>query len=99
MITRIVKMTFKPEMVPSFLAVFAESSSYIRGFKGCKEMSLMQATHDPNIYYTYSIWESEEDLHHYRNSTRFREIWTATKACFAAAAEATSLQLIDAANQ
>lgn len=92
MITRIVKMTFDPSKVEDFLVVFYESSDYIRTFPGCIQMQLLNDINHPNIYYTYSQWESEEDLNNYRNSTRFREIWGKTKVNFSAKAEATSLK-------
>lgn len=95
MITRIVKMTFIPEKVDDFLKVFHESSSFIRSYPGCIQMQLLNDIHQPNVYYTYSHWESEEHLNHYRNSTLFREIWSKTKINFSAKAEATSLTLVD----
>lgn len=94
MITRIVKMTFDPAKVEDFLVVFHESSEYIRTFPGCIQMQLLNDINQPNIYYTYSQWESEEDLNHYRNSARFREIWGKTKVNFIEKAEAFSMKLI-----
>ena len=94
MITRIVKMTFIPEKVEDFLAVFHASASLIRSYPGCIQMQLLNDIHYTNIYYTYSHWESEEHLNHYRNSTLFRDIWSKTKVNFAEKAEANSLKLI-----
>lgn len=94
MITRIVKMTFKPEKVDDFMNVFNESAEHIRTYPGCIQMQLLNDIHQPNVYFTYSHWESEEHLNHYRNSTLFREIWSKTKVNFAEKAEATSLKLI-----
>lgn len=91
MIYRIVKMTFVPEKVGTFLKVFNESKAFIRTFQGCIEMQLHKDMHHDNVYYTYSIWESEEDLNHYRNSTKFREIWSKTKENFESKAEAYTL--------
>jgi heme-degrading monooxygenase HmoA len=91
MITRIVKMTFIPEKVEDFLKVFNESKDYIRSYPGCIQMQLLKDIQQDNIYYTYSHWESEEALNHYRNSSKFREIWMNTKVNFQAKAEATSL--------
>ncbi len=91
MITRIVKMTFIPEKVEDFLKVFNESKDYIRSYPGCIQMQLLKDIQQNNIYYTYSHWESEEALNHYRNSSRFREIWMKTKVNFQEKAEATSL--------
>jgi heme-degrading monooxygenase HmoA len=91
MITRIVKMTFIPEKVDDFIKVFNESKDFIRSYPGCIQMQLLKDIQQDNIYYTYSHWESEEALNHYRNSSRFREIWMNTKVNFQAKAEATSL--------
>ena len=95
MITRIVKMTFIPEKVDDFLIVFHESASFIRSYPGCIQMQLLNDIHQPNVYYTYSHWESEEHLNHYRNSSLFREIWSKTKVNFAEKAVATSLTLVN----
>lgn len=91
MITRIVKMTFIPEKVDDFIKVFNESKDFIRSYPGCIQMQLLKDIQQNNIYYTYSHWESEEALNHYRNSSRFREIWMNTKVNFQEKAEATSL--------
>lgn len=95
MITRIVKMTFVPEKVETFLEVFHASSSLIRNYPGCIQMQLLQDIHQPHIYYTYSHWESEEHLNHYRNSRIFRDIWSKTKVNFSDKAEAVSLKLVN----
>lgn len=91
MISRIVKMTFIPEKVDDFIIVFNESKDFIRNFPGCIEMHLHRDLHRKNIFYTYSNWESENALNHYRNSTKFREIWSKTKANFQEKAETYSL--------
>ena len=95
MIHRIVKMTFIPEKIQTFLDIFHASSHLIRGFEGCIEMHLYRDAHMPNVYFTFSIWESEEQLNKYRNSKIFREIWTKTKINFSEKAEAYSIDLID----
>ncbi len=94
MITRIVKMTFEFDKVETFLKVFNTYADKIRTYPGCIQMQLLNDINNPNIYYTYSHWESEEDLNHYRNSTLFREIWAKTKVNFSAKAEAVSLELV-----
>jgi quinol monooxygenase YgiN len=94
MITRIVKMTFVPEKVETFLEVFHANANSIRTYPGCLQMQLLRDLHQEHVYYTYSQWKSEEDLNHYRNSSLFRGIWAATKINFAEKAEASSLLLI-----
>ena len=94
MITRIVKMTFIPEKIPAFMEVFQANADKIRTFPGCIQMQLLRDLHHENVYYTYSHWESEVHLDHYRNSSLFRGIWANTKVNFAEKAQASSLILI-----
>ncbi|MCD6069167.1 MAG: hypothetical protein K0S33_3993 [Bacteroidetes bacterium] len=90
MITRIVKMTFAPEKVADFLALFNESKEQIAGFPGCSHLKLLNGTDNTNIFFTYSIWDSEESLNKYRDSELFASVWGRTKALFAAKPEAWS---------
>lgn len=92
MIVRIVQMTFHPENVPSFLDLFEERKSMIRNFQGCKHLELWQDAHSENIFFTYSIWESEQHLDHYRFSELFKDTWTKTKALFTEKAKAWSVK-------
>jgi heme-degrading monooxygenase HmoA len=75
MLIRIVKMTFKEESIPDFLQFFLERKQRIRNFPGCSQLELWQDKHQPNIYFSYSTWENEEALNHYRYSEFFKEIW------------------------
>jgi quinol monooxygenase YgiN len=92
MIVRIVQMTFQPEKVRTFLALFEESKQLIRGFDGCAHLELWSDTKNENIFFTYSIWESENHLDHYRFSPLFKDIWPKTKALFADKPQAWSVQ-------
>lgn len=91
MIVRIVQMTFRKEEVSSFLSLFEERKTLIRGFEGCKHLELWQDAHHPNIFFTYSIWESEQHLNHYRFSELFKDTWHKTKALFAGKPQAWSV--------
>ncbi|MCC7051377.1 MAG: antibiotic biosynthesis monooxygenase, partial [Bacteroidia bacterium] len=82
MIIRIVKMSFKPELVNDFLLVFNANKNKIRNFEGCKHLSLLQQTDEPNVLFTYSHWNSEKDLENYRNSELFKNTWIKTKILF-----------------
>ena len=62
MITRIVKMTFEPDSVPEFLAIFEASKHLIRNSKGCTQLDLLNDAADKTIFFTYSVWESEAHL-------------------------------------
>ena len=91
MIIRIVKMTFKPEHVPAFLEVFEQSKSRIRNFDGCRHLELLNDIDQPNIYFTYSHWDSQAHLNAYRDSELFGDVWPRTKTLFAARPEAWSV--------
>jgi quinol monooxygenase YgiN len=84
MLTRIVRMTFEPERLADFLAIFRASENKIRNMPGCRYLELWQDAAAPNIYCTYSHWDSAADLDAYRRSALFGQVWPATKALFAA---------------
>jgi heme-degrading monooxygenase HmoA len=90
MINRIVKMTFREDEVDNFLKIFDSSKEKIRSFPGVRHLELLQHSHQKNILFTYSLWESEEDLEEYRHSTLFKDTWAKTKPLFSAKAEAWS---------
>ena len=97
MIKRIVKMSFRPEAVPTFVGeVFEQSKHRIRAFPGCRHMELLQHASQPNILFTLSIWDSEDALDAYRQSDLFRDTWTRTKLGFAEKAEAWTVEVADA---
>ena len=82
MLIRIVKMTFKPEKLEEFLAMFEEVKYKIRNFEGCQHLELMQGYEDEHILSTYSIWQSKEALNKYRHSKLFKNTWAKTKLFF-----------------
>jgi quinol monooxygenase YgiN len=92
MLIRVVRMTFMIEHTEAFLEIFRSSEDRIRQMPGCQHLELWQDANTPNIYCTYSHWESEEALNAYRKSALFGEVWPATKALFAASAQAFSVQ-------
>ena len=94
MIVRIVKMTFEENKVEEFLSLFEEVYPVISKFEGCRELKLLQVTDTKNVLMTYSVWENEEYLDHYRFSSFFKDTWTKTKKLFSAKAEAWSLEAI-----
>lgn len=91
MITRIVKLTIQPDKTAEFLAIFDESKSFILNSEGCSFVQALHDIHKPHVFFTYSIWDSEEHLNKYRQSATFDNIWQRTKLLFAAKAEAWSL--------
>ncbi len=82
MIKRIVKMSFQPDKVEDFKAIFKENWKFIAGFKGCSHVELLRDKIHPNIFFTYSIWENENDLNAYRDSELFEKVWSRTKVLF-----------------
>ena len=92
MIIRIVKMTFQPEEVANFLKIFKESKQLIRNMEGCTHLELLNDINSSTIFFTYSYWQTENDLNNYRNSELFERVWGKTKVLFAAKAEAWSVK-------
>ena len=82
MIVRIVQMTFRKEEIQNFLSLFNSRKEQIRNFPGCSHLELWNDAHKPNVFFTYSIWENESKLDHYRFSELFKDTWAKTKALF-----------------
>lgn len=95
MIERIVKMTFKEESVDDFMKVFESSKTHIASFSGCNGLKLIQDILEPNVLFTYSIWDSEAHLNTYRNSPLFADTWARTKILFKDKPAAWSVNVID----
>lgn len=82
MITRIVKLSFEQNKVNEFLTVFESSKHKIKEMKGCNSLELLNDVNSPNIFFTYSKWNSEQDLNNYRDSELFKMVWAKTKILF-----------------
>lgn len=91
MLIRIVKMSFAPENVAPFLENFEQMKSEIRNAPGNRFLELYRDRNNPGIFFTYSFWESEEDLENYRRSELFSGVWSFTKKLFNAKPEAWSV--------
>jgi quinol monooxygenase YgiN len=91
MITRVVKMTFRPEMVNEFVQLLKINKSRIAGFKGCLHLEIFQTINNPCVFFTYSKWENEENLNEYRNSDLFEKVWGQTKIMFSEKPQAWTL--------
>jgi quinol monooxygenase YgiN len=83
-------MTFRPDALEEFLAMFEGTSQAIRSFPGCEHLELWEDARFPNVLSTYSIWCDEAALEEYRKSELFRSTWARTQAWFAAAPVAQS---------
>lgn len=94
MIVRIVKMSFHEEHIPRFLENFESIKEKIRNAPGNRFLELYQDTEHPEVFFTYSHWDSENDLFNYRNSEFFNDVWTFTKKLFNAKPEAWSVNVV-----
>jgi quinol monooxygenase YgiN len=95
MITRIVKLTLQPDKSTAFLDIFNDSRPIILNSKGCSYVQVLRDTKQPNVFFTYSCWDSEDNLNAYRDSELFKNIWERAKTLFADKAEAWSLNAVD----
>lgn len=82
MIKRIVKMSFHPDKVNTFLNWFDEHKEQIKNFEGCAHLELWRDTQQPNVFYTFSIWKDEISIEKYKNSELFKVVWSFTKQLF-----------------
>ncbi|MDW8295302.1 MAG: antibiotic biosynthesis monooxygenase family protein [Raineya sp.] len=82
MLIRIVRMYFQADKVQEFLEIFENAKKTIRSFEGCRYLELWQDIHSPNVFCSYSHWESEEHLEKYRHSEFFRNTWSKMKILF-----------------
>ncbi|MBL7932380.1 MAG: antibiotic biosynthesis monooxygenase [Bacteroidia bacterium] len=82
MIKRIVKLSFHPEKIDEFTAIFKHNWKSIKGFEGCAHVELLQDQVSPNIFFTYSLWQSQQHLDAYRDSELFARVWGSTKLLF-----------------
>ena len=90
MLLRTVRMTFRPDRLDAFLALFAAARPRIAAAPGCRHLELWQDARFPNVLSTYSEWDNAEALEAYRRSNLFRETWAETTPLFAAAPVAHS---------
>lgn len=91
-------MTLAPEHVDTFLEHFDDSAPRIRSFPGCHHLELWRDVESPAVFTTYSHWENEEALNHYRESDLFRSTWADVKPLFAGRPRAHSYVVARSAN-
>jgi quinol monooxygenase YgiN len=95
MIKRIVKMSFDPSKIEDFKTIFRANWQQIKNFEGCTHVELLQDKANPEIFFTFSLWQSEEHLNNYRHSKLFEAVWGATKQLFNDRPQAWSLSELD----
>jgi len=86
-ITRIVKMTFRIEKSDDFENYFLTIKDQVVGQPGCYGVKLFKEKEETGIFFTYSHWDSENDLNNYRQTEIFGKIWPTVKRWFASKAE------------
>ena len=84
MLLRTVRMTFRPDRLDDFLALFREARPRIAAAPGCRHLELWEDARFPNVLTTYSHWDDAGALEAYRRSDLFRETWARTTPLFAA---------------
>ena len=77
-----------------FREIFEQSKDKIRGFEGCTHLELLNDVQHPNVFFTYSKWESEKHLDNYRHSELFNSTWNKTKVLFSEKPEAWTVQIV-----
>ena len=87
-------MEFEPENVSTFVNIFKANKDEITSFNGCHCVELLRDINAQNIFFTYSIWDSESSLNKYRESNTFKDIWSKTKPLFSHKAKAWSVEEI-----
>lgn len=95
MLIRLVRMRFRPENVPAFLALYEHARPIIAAQPGCRSVQLVRETDDPAAFATWSVWDSAVALDAYRTSAFFTNFWPQVKALFRQPAEAVSFESVD----
>ena len=92
MIKRLVKLSLCEDSILDFKNLFNLKKNKIRSFEGCLHLEVWQDCNNPSIFFTYSIWRSENALNKYRSSLLFKSIWPNVKPMFKENAEAWSVK-------
>lgn len=91
-ITRIVKMHFQAQAAEAFAQFAHTIQPTISSFEGCLHLQILRDTTHPTLYFSYSVWQSDQALQAYRQSDFFRQTWAQTKQGFAEPAQAWTVQ-------
>ncbi len=95
MIKRIVKLTIQPDLIDTFKQRFEEWQPKIRSQQGCEHLELWQDVDDDRLLFTYSEWQSQDNLNQYRSSDLFASVWPQTKAMFDDRPTANSVERVE----
>ena len=91
MLLRVVRMEFHEESLDTFEGLFHNVKSTILSMPGCNHVEMCLDPDAPNVRYTFSRWDSEEDLDTYRKSEFFEVTWEKIKGLFSGKPFAYSL--------
>lgn len=94
MVQRFVRLEFDPTKTDAFMAIFESVKEKVRHFEGCRGLWLYRDVHSQNVYYTISLWDSNEALEAYRHSELFLTNWEQMRVLFAGKATAHSMELL-----
>lgn len=75
MITRIIKITIKPGNIDDFKQFISLMKENILTIGGCKHIDILNDREDKNIFFMYTIWETETVLNKYRKSELNKTFW------------------------
>lgn len=68
-------MTVKEQYIDSFRKRVPVISNEVRRVSGCMHNDIFRDRNNDNIFYSYTIWSSEEDIERYLKSMYYKEIW------------------------
>ena len=78
----------------SFAAIFESRNPASIKAAGCHEVKLYKDKENEHCIFTISIWESEEALNTYRDSSFFKTTWSMVKPMLSKKAQVWSLESV-----
>ena len=75
MIIRVVKIPIKDASINSFIKRIPIISNEVRRVSGCIHNDIFRDKMKENIFYSYTIWNSDEDIEKYLGSQYYKDIW------------------------
>jgi len=76
MITRIIKFKIEPVNADDFKQFIASIKDDFSTIKGCKNMEILNDKEDKDVYFMYTIWDTEFKLNQYRKSEINKTLWS-----------------------
>lgn len=94
MITRIVKLSFEPDQIGTFLDLFAQHALNMQDVAGCVSLQLLRDEKEEHLFFTVSVWRENYYLEQYRQSELFKSTWYKVKLLFRDRPQAWTTQVI-----